>query len=47
MELGVFLGIMGILGVVGAFLLFIIGKSMNSEDASTIDELPQNDFNQK
>ncbi|MBS4179262.1 hypothetical protein [Lederbergia citrea] len=46
MQLGILLGLLGLMGVVAVFLSFFIGTALNSSDSSTIDELPKNDFNQ-
>ncbi|MEK3890203.1 hypothetical protein [Bacillus sp. FSL K6-3431] len=47
MQLGVLLGLIAIMGTVAVFLTLFIGSALNSDDAHTIDELPQNDLSQK
>ncbi|CAM3912152.1 hypothetical protein [Lederbergia lenta] len=45
MQLGVLLGLAAVLGAIAVFLVYFIGSALNSNDSSTIDELPEKNFN--
>ncbi|MCJ7840809.1 hypothetical protein MUB24_07795 [Lederbergia sp. NSJ-179] len=41
MQLGILIGLIFVLGTTAAFLAYFIGKTLNFNDASKIDEVPE------
>lgn len=44
MQLWITLGLVGVMGAIAVFLVYYIGSALNSNEASEIDEVPENHF---
>ena len=47
MQLGVLLGLVGVLTAIALFLIHFISSALNTDDSTKIDPAPTEDFNQK
>ncbi|GIN59777.1 hypothetical protein [Lederbergia ruris] len=42
MQLGILIGLVVVLGLTASFLSYFISKTLNSNDSSKVDEVPEN-----